>query len=148
MTFSENLHKVTDRAKAAEEKAHDAQKRASENAQAARIDLETKVKRSGASAAAQAAKLRESAQASRDKLSGWWDHRQATWNELVTKVRHDVDDEKAAHDAKKAEDRADGAEVDAQFAIEYAFAAIEEAEYAVLDAILARAEAEDAHASA
>jgi hypothetical protein len=72
----------------------------------------------------------------------------SSWNELVTKVRHDVDDKKAAHDAKRAEDRADGSEVDAQFAIEYAFAAIEEAQYAVLNAILARAEAEDARTSA
>ena len=39
--------------------------------------------------------------------------------------------------------RADNAEDDAEFAIQYAVAAIDEAEYAVLDASLARKEAEE-----
>jgi hypothetical protein len=39
--------------------------------------------------------------------------------------------------------RADDAEADALFAIDYAYATVEEAEYAVLDAISARMEAED-----
>jgi hypothetical protein len=39
--------------------------------------------------------------------------------------------------------RADIAEDDAVFAIDYAYAAIEEAEYAVLDASLARVEADE-----
>jgi len=38
---------------------------------------------------------------------------------------------------------ADGAEADADFAVDYAIAAIEEAEYAVLDATLARMEADE-----
>jgi hypothetical protein len=46
-------------------------------------------------------------------------------------------------DAKKAEIRADDAEDDALFAIDYAYATIEEAEYAVLDAIAARKNADE-----
>jgi hypothetical protein len=46
-------------------------------------------------------------------------------------------------DAKEALRRADAAEEDALFAIDYAYGTIEEAEYAVLDAILARMDADD-----
>jgi hypothetical protein len=42
-----------------------------------------------------------------------------------------------------AQRTADGAEADADFAVDYALAAIEEAEYAVLDATLARMEADE-----
>jgi hypothetical protein len=38
---------------------------------------------------------------------------------------------------------ADGAEADADFAVDFAIAAIEEAEYAVLDATLARMKADE-----
>ena len=50
------------------------------------------------------------------------------------------------HDVKQAERRADNAESAALIAIDYADATIEEAEYAVVDAILARAEADEAAA--
>ena len=47
-----------------------------------------------------------------------------------------------------AELTAENAEDDASFAIEYAYAAIEEAEYAALDATLARMEADELAAAA
>jgi hypothetical protein len=47
-----------------------------------------------------------------------------------------------------ADDNADMAEADADLAIDYAYSAIEEAEYAVLDAILARREADEAAVAA
>ena len=54
--------------------------------------------------------------------------------------------ERAEHDGKRTDRQVgDGeADADAEFAIEYAGAAIDEAEYAVLEAILARASADDA----
>ena len=45
--------------------------------------------------------------------------------------------------ADNAEDRAAWAEADAELAIDYAYSAIEGAEYAVLDAILARRDADE-----
>jgi hypothetical protein len=48
----------------------------------------------------------------------------------------------------RAESNAENAEEDASFAIDYAYAAIEEAEYAVLDAALARKQADELAASA
>jgi hypothetical protein len=64
-------------------------------------------------------------------------------------VKEDMADRRAEHDVDRANNRAENAEVDAAFAIDYAVAAIEEAEYAVLDASLARMEADElAEASA
>ena len=66
----------------------------------------------------------------------------------MAKVRADVDQQKAMFDASNAVTRADWAENSAAMAVDHAYAAIEEAEYAVLDAILARREAQDALTSA
>jgi hypothetical protein len=49
----------------------------------------------------------------------------------------------AGFDVRRAEHRAKWAEEDALAAVEFAILAVEEAEYEVLDALLARAEADD-----
>ena len=54
-----------------------------------------------------------------------------------------IENRKAEHDLHKAEGRADRAEEDARFAIDFAYSAIVEAEYAALDAALARMEADE-----
>jgi len=147
MALSDDLYKLADRAKEAEQKVQQAQKNAAEDSLAAKADLNNIVDASRASAEAQGAKLRESAKASKDKLSVWWDQQQEAWNTHLAKVRHDIDDKKAEHDVKKAERNAEDAEVDAEFAVDYAYAAIEEAEYSALDAIQKRAKAEEVRRS-
>ena len=136
MTLSDNLYRLADRAKEAEAKAAKAQENAARNAKQARADLEQSVNESRASAEAQAAKFRDDAKASKDKLSAWWDQQQEAWNAHLAKVREDMDQRKSEHDVKHANRRADRAEADAEFAVDYAYAALEEAEYAVLDAFL------------
>ena len=59
-----------------------------------------------------------------------------------------MDHRKAKFDASNAGSDADWAEWNAQMTIDYAYSAIEEAEYAVLDAILARRDAEEAAVAA
>ena len=54
---------------------------------------------------------------------------------------------RAEHDVDRAEKIAEKREDDAAFAVEFAYAAIEEAEYAILDAALARTEADEASAA-
>ena len=100
-----------------------------------------------ASAQDRATKLRESAEANKNKLSVWWYDLQHTWNEHVAKIREDVDAKRAEHDVDRAERRAERRADDAVFAIEFAYSAIEEAEYAVLDAELARMEADELSAA-
>jgi hypothetical protein len=65
------------------------------------------------------------------------------WNRHVTTVRQNVDDRMADHDVKRSERRAQNAEDDAEAAVNFAYAALEEAEYAVLDAALGRLEADE-----
>jgi len=145
MTLSDELHKLADRVKVAEQKVEQAQKAASEDAGRTKTDLEQTLKEAVASAETQARKLRDTAKEHEGKLSEWWDSQQARWSAHIAAMHRDVEHRKAEHDAKRAERRAEHSEVDAEFAVDYAYGAIIEAEYAVLDAILARAEAEDAH---
>ena len=98
----------------------------------AKADLEQDVATARASAQAQAEKLRQSADASKGKLSVWWNDIQRSWNEHVAKVREDVDTKRAEHDAGRAQRYAENAEDDAAFAFE-----------SVLDAALARKHADE-----
>jgi hypothetical protein len=141
MSEPNGLSKLTNRAREAEQRAADA-------ATQARTDLEKSVAASRASAEDQAAKLKETAASSKDKISGWWDEQQQAWNDRVAKVRKHLDEQKTTYDLVTLENQAELAESDAKFAIDYAYSAIEEAEYAVLDAILARADVNDAIARA
>jgi hypothetical protein len=76
------------------------------------------------------------------------------WNAVRAKVAADINTLKAdvAHkkhdlDAKRAENYADRLEWEANVAIDYAIASVEQAEWAVLDAIVRRGEAQQARAS-
>jgi hypothetical protein len=140
MALSDQLTELTARAKNAEEHAAAAQGKAKTDVQA---DVET----ARASAQDRAKKLRESAEANKNKLSVWWYDLQHTWNEHVAKIREDMDAKRAEHDVDHAQRRAERRADDAVFAIDFAYAAIEEAEYAVLDAELARMEADELSAA-
>jgi hypothetical protein len=109
----------------------------------AKADLEADVENARASAQAQADRLRESADAHQDRISAWWHDVQRSWSQPVAAVKENVADRRAEHDLDRANTRAENAEEDAAFAIDYAVGAIEEAEYAVLDASLARMEADE-----
>ena len=76
------------------------------------------------------------------------------WNAVRAKVAADINTLKAdvAHkkhdlDAKRAESYASRLEWEANVAIDYAIASVEQAEWAVLDAIVGRGEAQQARAS-
>ena len=76
------------------------------------------------------------------------------WTAVRAKVAADINTLKAdvAHkkhdlDAKRAENYADRLEWEANVAIDYAIASVDQAEWAVLDAIVGRAEAQQAKAS-
>ena len=136
MAVSDQLSRLAARTKDLEDRAAAARAKA-------KGDLEQDVKKARESAQAQADTLRQSAEASQGKISAWWDSVQRSWNDHLAAVRKNVDEKEATHDLKKARRIADQAEVDAEFAIDYAYAAIEEAEYAVLEATLARMEADE-----
>ena len=89
MTVSDELHKLTNKAKEAEEKAGTARKQA-------KADLEKSVNSSRASMQAEAAKLQESAHGNQEKVSTWWDEQQQSWNAHLDKMRHGMKEQKVA----------------------------------------------------
>lgn len=109
----------------------------------ARADLEENLDFTRTAVEKQNKVLRELVREEKGRISDHWNELQAAWNEIVTKVRDDIDDRKAEHDLQKTERRADNAEEDARFAIDFAYSAIVEAEYSSLDAALARMEANE-----
>ena len=140
MALSDQLTELTARAKETEDRAGSVQGKAKD-------DVQAEVETARASAQERAKKLRESAEANKNKLSVWWYDLQRTWNEHIAKIRDDIESKRAEHDVDRAERRAERSADDAVFAVEFAYAAIEEAEYAVLDAELARMEADELSAA-
>ena len=132
MTSSQDqLSQLSDRAKQVRQRVAHARTQT-------KSDLEKAVTGSGATAKAQATELRDRANAVKDKLTAWGDEEQTAWNDNAAKLRKDLDDKKAGHDANRAEEQAEKAEADADFAVQFAYATIDEAEYAVPSSILAR----------
>ena len=136
MALSDQLRRLANRAEEAE-------KNAAAASDKAKADLEQDRENSRAVAQQEAAQLREAADAGRGKISDWWNDVQRSWNEHVAQIQKNVEGKKAEIDLDRAKGRADNAEADAEFAIEFAYTAIGEAEYAVLDANLARKEADE-----
>ena len=64
----------------------------------AKADLDRDVETAQASAQDQAEKLRETADASEEKVSAWWRDVQSNWNEHIAKVKDDIDSKRAEHD--------------------------------------------------
>ena len=136
MAASDDLKKLSARAKVAEDHATAAKNQA-------RAELEQSVTNVRDSAEAEAKKLQAKTQAAGQRASDDWSDVQNSWNAHLAKARKDMAHHKAEFKADNAEDRAAWAEADAELAIDYAYSAIEGAEYAVLDAILARREADE-----
>jgi uncharacterized protein YjbJ (UPF0337 family) len=122
-------------------------KEAEDNVQAAadksRAELQSQVDQARDNAKEHADSLRATNAQVREDVSGRWAQIQDNWTQHVGKVREDVADRRAARDAREAERNADWAEGDAEDAVEFALAAIDEAEYAVLVAISTRADADE-----
>jgi hypothetical protein len=135
VSASEQLYKLADRAKQSEESIDHAKEES-------RAELKSRVEQARQASERQAAALKGGAGEVEAKASRWWVDVQDDWNKHIDKIRKDVGERKAEHDVKRAEHHAEHREDDAEAAVAFAYAAFEEAEYAVLDAILARQEAD------
>lgn len=136
MALSDQLSKLAARTKRLEE-------RAAASKQMARGELEHEVEAARDASQEQADALRKSAEQTKQRVSSWWTTVGRSWNEHIAAMHQSVDDRRAAHDLKSAQRAAVQADDDAGYAVDYAYAAIEEAEYAVLDAALAHQEADE-----
>ena len=122
MTASEQLQKLADRAKQAEENVEHAK-------QESQAELRARVQRARESSVTHAAELKGGAGGAKAKASKWWTDVQDDWTKHIDEIRKDVDNRKEEHDIKRAEHRAEHREDDAEAAVAFAYAAFEEAEY-------------------
>jgi hypothetical protein len=133
--LSQQLSDLSDRAKTTEE-----------TVAAARADdrekLESKRTSLTAAIADRKAKAKEAAESKKEKADGWWNDKRHDAHERMGNLRAKVDERHSEDEAKKAEHRADEAEQDAADALAWAFYAWDRAECAVIDAALARADAD------
>jgi hypothetical protein len=133
MTVSDDLARLSVRAKQAEDRA------AAAKAQA-RDQLQQAVQEARDSTQQTADKLRAESAAAADRA----DNIQRSWDDHLAQARERIDARKARHAADRAETDAEDADSYAAYSIDLAYSAIEEAEYAVLDAVLARQDADKA----
>lgn len=130
------MDELADRAKQAKERVH-------ASANTTRDNLQSAVSEARASAEETNRQLDEKAASSLNDASRAWTAARQNWNEHIAEIRRKADTEKAQLDLRRAQHRADLREDDAVAAVDFALQAVEEAEYEVLDAILARAEANE-----
>lgn len=136
MNLSDQLSKLTARARETETRAAAARHKAAS-------DLQDDVTAARATAQAEALKLRENAEAGRGEISDRRAGAQKTWTDFIGAFHQTIDEANAEVDLAQAKHAAATAESDASYAIDYANAAIEQVEYAVLHAEFARMKAED-----
>ena len=82
------------------------------------------------------------AAATTDQAQSWWDKTRADVDQRFDTLRAKRDEHRAECDLKRAQNRADDAELDAADAIDFAVYMVDQAEYTVVDAVIARADAD------
>ena len=143
MAVSHQMTKLSDELTKLAARAQEAETRATAARDEARADLEQEVESARTSASARADELRATAEERKGSISAWWEDVQKSWHKHVAEVRGQLETKKEQHDVRVAQRRAETADADAEFAIDFAYSAVVEAEYAVLDAVLARKEADE-----
>ncbi|WP_068177672.1 hypothetical protein [Mycobacterium sp. UM_CSW] len=128
------------------EKLSAAVKEANEKVRAAGQQAREQVQADAARARDRASKaadhLQDRADAAHDEASKHWQELAGNWKHHVDKIRNDMAEKRAAHEAKEMDVYANMAISYALDAIDFAESAVYEAEYAVLDALSARSAAD------
>jgi len=130
------MDKLADRAKEAAVHVHASTSKTKEK-------LESQVFEARAAADKTTKELQSKRADTNDEAAKRWSAITMKWNDHIAQIQQKVDAEKHDRDAGRARFRADLAEDDAVMAIDFAYGAVEDAEWAVLDAALARAEADE-----
>jgi len=139
--LSEQLQDLSQRAKKIENSATAMREKNQAELERRRKQLESDMKSTGQ-------KIETSVSDARENIrSGWADIRNRIDKQLAG-ARAKLEERKAERDLNRAERRAQTAEDDAADAIAFAVYVLDQAEYAVVDAALARADADDLSAAA
>ena len=148
---SELLTELSQKAKAAEDDAADVKSRNRAKLEARRNEIEASLDEDAAELDAESAEDEAELDAEAAEAAESWRQIQsnlrAGFKEKKAAIKAEIDAQKAARDAKRAAKRANRSEAEADIAVQIALGAIEQAEYAVLDAVLARADADAVSAS-
>jgi hypothetical protein len=134
-TLSQSLSELAAKAKAAEDAVAAARQEGREELEARLADLRS-------SAEQRQAQLEQAATEAKDSATARWDDMRVAVRTHRERIKSDLEARKQTSDAKRTQRRADWAEQDAAAAIAFAMFAVEQAEYAVLDAVVARDEAD------
>jgi len=147
MSISEQLDKASAQLKRLSERASAAEADANALKAKNKAALEQQVDAAQAAAKQASDDLKASAKETQDEITQWWGQVQDNWKSHIAKVRKNADQAKANMKADRAEIRAEQAEANAAAAVDFAYAALDEAEYQVLNAAMARIDAEEAKAA-
>jgi uncharacterized protein YgiM (DUF1202 family) len=134
--FDRRMEDLAERTKQASERVRAAAGATKEKLQSQVLTARTSIEKTNR-------QFEEKAAGARDEASKRWAAARQRWNDHTAEIKRRADTQKAEHDLHRAERRAEWAEDDALAAIDFAYYAVQEAEYEVLDAALARAEAND-----
>jgi hypothetical protein len=130
--LSEQLQDLSDHAKKTEDVVDAARRKDRQRLARQKADLQASI----AVASADASNAR-------DKVSTWWADTRASVDERFAARRAKADERHLEHDLKRAQHHADEAEADAADAVAFALYLLDEAEQAVIDAVIARAVADE-----
>jgi hypothetical protein len=130
--LSKQLQDLSDRAKKTEDVVAAARSKDRQRLAQQKADLRASI----AAASAEASNAR-------DKLSTWWADTRASVDDRFAARRAKGEERHLGHDLKKAQHQADEAEADAADAVACALYLLDEAEQAVIDAVSARAVADE-----
>jgi hypothetical protein len=134
--LSEQLSDLAARAKDAEDAWTAAQKEAHDEIAARR-------EQAHASATAAIEKVNQQIKSIGDTATENWNVVQAKISADIDALKANVAQRKRERDRRRAENRAEMLETEADFAVDYAIASVEQAKLAVLDAVVSRMEAEE-----
>jgi hypothetical protein len=109
-----------------------------------RDQLQARVEQARTGAEQRASQIQTKATQARGDAAAGWQSMKEKWQAHVSDLHDKAAGKKAELDQKKMARRADAADDYADDAVSFAIAAVQEAEYAVLDAALARADAQAA----
>jgi hypothetical protein len=108
-----------------------------------RARLESQRDKLKTSIAAGNAEARQRAAGDQAKTQQWWSDTRSSVDARFAAMRAEADERRTEKDIKKAERHAEQAEQDAADAIDWALYVLDQAEYSVIDAVIARADADD-----
>jgi hypothetical protein len=149
--LSEQLTELSERARKVEDVVGAAREKNRAQLEAQRHELKSSVEQAKSEAAedlaAARADMTTDVAEARARMKAQWDAVRSSVDQRFAAMRADADERRKERDVRKMQHHADVAEQEAADAINLALYVIDEAEYAIVDAVLAREDAEKLAAS-